>query len=217
MLANNRGYNSVMGGVDHERIAAIDRALERVGDQPSADRARLLALAATERMFLVDLPDRLALAEQAVAVARASGDRAALAWALQRPFISIDHPSTLGVRTGWIDEACEIADDLGEPAMQYWAHNHAFIAAVERADGAAIDEHLHRAEALAARIPHATIRWTLTYHQAWIAGLHGDLTEYERLAETALTEGIETGQPDAMTIYAPNSRTSVSIKGACTS
>ena len=131
------GYSSVMGGVDHERIAAIDRALERVGDQPSADRARLLALAATERMFLVDLPDRLVLAEQAVAVARASGDRAALAWALQRPFISIDHPSTLGVRTGWIDEACEIADDLGEPAMQYWAHNHAVIAAVERADGAA--------------------------------------------------------------------------------
>jgi class 3 adenylate cyclase/tetratricopeptide (TPR) repeat protein len=202
VLANNRGYASAIGEVDHERIAAIDRALERVGDEPSADRARLLALAAAERTSLVDLPERLSLAEQAVAVARASGDRAALAWALQRPFTSLIHPSTLALRTAWIDEACEIADDLGEPAMQYWAHDCAFRAALERADGAALDEHLHRAEELAARIPHATIRWTLTYKQACIAGLHGDLAEYERLAETALTLGIETGQPDAMTIYA---------------
>jgi tetratricopeptide (TPR) repeat protein len=111
------------------------------------------------------------------------------------------HPSTLAARTASIDEACEIADDLGEPAMQYWAHNHAVITALERADGAAIDEHLHRAEALAARIPQGTIRWTLTYQQAWIAGLHGDHAEYERLAETALTLGIETGQPDAVTFY----------------
>ena len=32
VLSNNRGYASVIGGVDHERIAAIDRALEHVGD-----------------------------------------------------------------------------------------------------------------------------------------------------------------------------------------
>ena len=29
-LANNRGWNSALGGVDHERIAVIDRALERL-------------------------------------------------------------------------------------------------------------------------------------------------------------------------------------------
>jgi class 3 adenylate cyclase/tetratricopeptide (TPR) repeat protein len=200
-LANNRGFGSAIGSVDHERIGAIDRALERVGDQPSADRARLLALAAAERMYLVDLDERLGLAEQAVAVARVSGDRAALAWALQRPFTSIDHPSTLAIRTDWANEACAIADDLDEPATQYWAHNSAFLAAVERGDGVALDEHLHRTEALAARIPHATVRWTLTFHQAWIAGLHGDLAEYERLAGTALTLAVEAGQPDAMTIY----------------
>ena len=202
VLANNRGFDSATGSGDHERIGAIDRALARIGDQPSADRARLLALAATERTWHVDLSERLALAEQAVAVARASGDRSALAWALGLPVFSIAHPSTLAVQTARISEACAIADDLGEPAMQYWAHTTAFFVACERADGAAFDEHFHRAEELAERIPHATIRWTLTLHQAcWIAGLRGDLAAYERLAETALTVGIETGQPDAMTIY----------------
>ena len=51
VFANNRGFDSATGGGDYERIAAIDRALARIGDQPSADRARLLALAATERTW----------------------------------------------------------------------------------------------------------------------------------------------------------------------
>jgi class 3 adenylate cyclase/tetratricopeptide (TPR) repeat protein len=201
VLANNRGFASVTGGVDHGRIAAIDRALERIGNHPSADRARLLALAAAERMYLVDLDERHGLAKQAVAVARASADRAALAWALQLPFTSISHPSTLELRIAWSDEGCEIADDLGEPAMQYWASNNGHVAAVERADDDAIGDHLRRLDALAARIPHATVHWNFASHRAMIAGLHGDLPEYERLAEAALTLGVESGQPDAFTIY----------------
>jgi class 3 adenylate cyclase/tetratricopeptide (TPR) repeat protein len=201
VLANNRGYQSAIGVTDHGRIAAIDRALERIGNTPSGDRARLLALSAAERLYLVELDERLSLAKQAVAVARASGDRAALAWALERPFTSITHPSTLELRLAWSDEGCEIADELGEPAMQYWANVNGHVAAVERADDDAIADHLRQLVALAARVPHATIRWNITFHRAKIAGLHGDLAEYERLAEAAFALGIESGQPDAMTIY----------------
>jgi tetratricopeptide (TPR) repeat protein len=202
VLGNNRGFMSIVGEVDHERLAAIDRALDRVGVTPSSARAQLLALAAQERIYLVDLETRIALAQEAVAVARASGDRAALAWALQRPFIAITHPSTLAMCTAWTHEACEIADAFADPATRYWAHNDALMAALERGDGAAIDHTLHRAEEIAARIPHAPNRWNLCFHQAWVAGLHGDLAEYERLAEAALAIGTETGQPDAMRIYA---------------
>ena len=62
VLANNRGYNSAIGVTDHERIAAIDRALERIGSTPTAARAQLLALAATERVYLDDLDERVARA-----------------------------------------------------------------------------------------------------------------------------------------------------------
>jgi tetratricopeptide (TPR) repeat protein len=202
VLANSRGFASSTGEADADRIAAIDRALERIGTEPSVARAKLLALAASERTFLVELDERLALAEQGVAVARASADRPALAWALQRPFASITHPSTLALRSAQMHELCAIADELTDPTTQFHAHLSAWITALERGDAAAIDDHLHRGEEIAARTPHATIRWTLAFHQAWRSGLRGDLTDYERLAEAALAFGTENGEPDAFTIYA---------------
>jgi class 3 adenylate cyclase/tetratricopeptide (TPR) repeat protein len=202
VLANNRGFMSILGEGDHERIAAIDRALDRVGDTPSASRAELLALSASERVFLVDLDERLTRAEEAIDVARACGDRTALAWALQRPYVAITHPSTLAQRRTWTDEACEIAGELDDPSTKFWGRTNALMNALERGDGAAIDNNLSRVEEIAARVPHAAVRWTLTFQKAWVAGLHGDLAEYDRLADAALAVGIEAGQPDAMPIYA---------------
>jgi class 3 adenylate cyclase len=202
VLNNNRGTNSVAGVVDHDRIAAIGRALERVGDAPTAERAQLLALAAAERMYLDDLPERVALVEEAIAVARASGEQAALAWAVQRPFLSIDHPSTLALRAAQTAEACEIADRLGDPAIQWMSRATALLVAAERGDGAALDEDLRRAEEISVRIPHTMFRWSIALHQAWVTGLHGDLTEYERRAEDALTYASDNGEPDAFEIYA---------------
>src|SRR6476661_9353810 len=46
VLANSRGWQSTIGQSDHERIAMIARALDKVGDD--ADRARLLTLLAIE-------------------------------------------------------------------------------------------------------------------------------------------------------------------------
>jgi class 3 adenylate cyclase len=202
VLNNNRGTHSGAGVVDHDRIAAVDRALERVGDAPTAERAQLLALSAAERMFLDDLPERVALVEQAIAVARASGEQAALAWAVQRPFLSIDHPSTLSLRAAQTAEACEIADRLGDPALQWLSRATALLVAAERGDGAALDENLRRAEEISVRIPHTMFRWSIALHQAWVTGLRGNLAEYERRAEDALAYATENGEPDAFEIYA---------------
>lgn len=202
VLANNRGFQSIIGDVDHERIAAIDRALECLGDAPTAERAQLLALAATERTYLVDLDERLALAEEAVTVARASGDRPALLFALTRPFTSITHPSTLTLRAAWMKEACEIADALGDGALRYWAYNPGLLVALEQADCAAMAVSIRVLDEEAERIPHASIRWNRLFHKAWITGLHGDLAEYEHLAEAAFVLGTDMGEPDAATVFA---------------
>jgi hypothetical protein len=85
--------------------------------------------------------------------------------------------------------------------MQYWQHGAAWITAIERGDRDGLDTHLRGAETIAERIPHTTIRWQLMFHQAFATGLRGDLDEYERLAEAALTFGTENGEPDAFTIY----------------
>ena len=200
VLANNRGLQSVAGDIDHERIAAIDRALARVGTTPTAARAQLLALAAAERVYLVGLSERVGLAEEAVAIARDIDDPATLVFAMQRSVVAIDHPSTTGLRTAWLDETLPIADGP-DAVTRYWQHWAAFITALERGDGAGIDTHTRRAAEIAERIPHTTIRWNCAVTQAWVAGLRGDLGEYERLAEAAFTYGADNGEPDAFTVY----------------
>ena len=61
-LRNNRGWNSIAGGVDHERIEMLTRALTRLGDADSPDRARLLALLCVERTWDADFDERLSMA-----------------------------------------------------------------------------------------------------------------------------------------------------------
>jgi class 3 adenylate cyclase/tetratricopeptide (TPR) repeat protein len=202
VLNNNRGWSSVIGGVDHERTAAIDRALDLVGDSPTAERARLLALATAERLHVDDLDERVALAEKAVAVARDVGDPATFAFAVQRTFLSIHHPSTLALRASWIDEMLGVAHEVMDPSVLYYQHNYAWVTAMERGDGAAVDAHLARGAEVAARTPHTAFRWTLMFNEGWLRGLRGDLAEYERLAEAGLSFGTENGEPDAFTIYA---------------
>jgi len=51
VLANSRGFVSIVGDVDAERIALIEAALARVSDTAIADRSRLQSLLALELLF----------------------------------------------------------------------------------------------------------------------------------------------------------------------
>src|SRR6202011_65623 len=78
-LANSRGYTSVIGERDEERLAAIARAIE-LDDPPNpARRAQLLALEAMELSYAPALARRKALADDALALARSAADLGALA------------------------------------------------------------------------------------------------------------------------------------------
>lgn len=200
-LANSRGFFSRAGHVDGERISVVDRALERVDGTETAERARLLALAAAERMYLSPLAERVALAEEAVSSARATGDPATCVSTIGLCVWTVTHPSTLALRTAWLGEACEALDRLDDPVLAFWIQEWSMVAALERADGDALDAHADLAEEMAERVPDATVRWNSTMYRAWLAGVRGQLTDYEALADAALNEGLESAQPDAMTLY----------------
>ena len=201
VIANSRGFFSGAGHVDEERLELIERALDRLGSVETPERAQLLALATAERTYLSPLDERVQLAERAVEVARSSGDPATLAAVLHLCMLPVMHPSTLGLRVAWLDEACDVAERLGDPVLAFWAHEWSMVAALERADGDALDAHAARAAECADRVPDATIRWNSTFYRAWLAGVRGDLARYEALAEDALHQGFESGQPDASTMY----------------
>ncbi len=196
-IENSRGWFSALGLVDHDRIAVIDRALERLDDPDSADHARLLTISCDERTYAVGIDDGFALAHEAVATARRSGDDVALMEALSRPS-AIMVPWTLELRTEWIAEACRLADAGNDPSARVFAHHFGMTTALERADANGIRHHAAAMEVDAERVPRSSQAWIATFDRVIYAMLRGDLDEAERLADLALTVGSDTGQPDAL-------------------
>jgi hypothetical protein len=200
-LTNNRGWQSRVGEADEERLAVLRRALARVGEGSPATRARLLALSATEQIYTTTLDDRLALAREAIGLARDSGDESAVADALIRGVGAVIVPATLPQRRSWLTEAVQIADALGDPALRFLSRHLLIRCELESANREALEEELAITGAILEQLPYAGFRWTYMYDLAVQALLAGDLSEAERLATDALTFGMESGQPDAFTIY----------------
>jgi class 3 adenylate cyclase len=200
-LTNSRGWQSRIGAADEERLAVLRRALARVEPEAKATRARLLALSAIEQIYTTTLEDRLALVDEAIGLARASGDPGATADVLIRAVQSVIAPPTLAQRHVWISEAVRLADDLGDPAQRFLAGHLLIRCALESADRDAIEEQLAITGAILEQLPHAGLRWTHAYDTVVQALLAGDLPDAERLATEALKLGMDAEQPDAFTIY----------------
>src|SRR5690606_17296031 len=82
VIAESRGYFSLVFVVRHDVVERIETALRLLPDGDSTTRAHLLALLAAELHF-ADEPERmLALVDEAVSMARRTGDPSVLARAL---------------------------------------------------------------------------------------------------------------------------------------
>ena len=200
-LRNTRGLASTIGTIDHDRVEVVTRALARLRDADNPDRARLLALLCSERTYDADLGGRLAWATQAVDLARRTGDRAALVDAILLCHESVTAPRTLELRRGWASEACEIADELGDPTARFFANDYRCLAALEAGDLATMRDALSIFNSESERIGQPFHLWYRAYHRAVRWMLEGKPDEAEQAASNALELGIAAGQPDAFSYY----------------
>jgi class 3 adenylate cyclase/tetratricopeptide (TPR) repeat protein len=200
-LLNNRGQSSMLGEIDHERVGIITQALDRLGDADSPDRARLLALLCLERLFDTDLDGRLALATQAVDMARRTGDRAALVDTIAMCHDPVTQPGTLELRRKWTSEAWEIAEDLDDPTRRHSAITRRMLAALAAGDFPTIKDSFSIFATENERIGQPVNLWNLAYNRTWWYALEGDLVAADEATNDALTLGIAAGQPDALTFY----------------
>jgi len=200
-LQNSRGIASSFGEIDHERAEMITRALTRLGDADTPDRARLLALLCLERSFDTDPQGRLTLARQAVDMARRMGDRAALVYAIVMCNNPIAMPRTLELRREWTAEACEIVDELGDPVARCRAIARRMSTALEAGDLSTWREAFLTFASESERIGQPFNHWDLAFNRTLRCALEGDLVAAEEAADEALTLGTATGQPDALAIY----------------
>jgi class 3 adenylate cyclase len=203
-LTNNRGggVSSTFGEIDRERLAAIDRAIE-LDDPPNrARRARLLAIKALELQWDPDFDMRRSLAEEAISLARATEDTRTLAEVLGNVLEPIRAPDTLAWRIGLAEELSGCAAEVGDPALQFSAHNFELHTCSERGDLERAKLALEQQQLLAHELDQPTFSWLATFVKAGWELMHGDLVAGERLFESAFQIGQEAGEPDAVLAYA---------------
>jgi hypothetical protein len=164
-LANNRGWASA-GVVDHERIAALDAALQVLDPADGPIRARVLAALVLELTYSDD--DRLrTLDRDAVAMARRLGDPATLTDVLRTRYNAIWTPDTLGDRLATTAELVTLAEQLDDPFERYIASNWRMYAALDAGDIVDVDRHLLIEHALVDELGRPRLRWTLALQQSW--------------------------------------------------
>jgi class 3 adenylate cyclase/tetratricopeptide (TPR) repeat protein len=199
-LANTRGFSSVVGQIDERRISALEAALELCEERST--RAELLSLLAVELSYGADLGRRQELSAEAVRLARESGDRWALAWALARRQIAIAAPQTLGERLVETEEVIALADEIDDTLLRYWASVFQGLNALDRGDFETAASGRAVQEAIAEETGQPMFLWVNTFAPALLATMAGDFEQAEELTNRSAGLGTEAGQPDVFAVYA---------------
>jgi tetratricopeptide (TPR) repeat protein len=202
VIENTRGFVSDAGEVDTERVAMLEAALEAAGPGDSRERALLLGMLAFELSFAPDRERRVAVADEALAVARRLDDPRTLCYVLGARSMPIWSPETLGERLAYTGESVRLADGLGDPLARFHALHWRGVALVQTGEIDELRRVVRRQRELAGRLGEPSARWLARYDEATVAAIAGRLADAERLAAEALEIATDSGQPDALSLYA---------------
>ncbi|MDY7103588.1 MAG: AAA family ATPase [Actinomycetota bacterium] len=193
LLASSRGLWTRTALPDERRIAGLREALEGVPERIGGLRARLLAELAAELTWSPDGDVRFGLSDEALRLARASGDRAALAEVLVRRQLTVAAADTLDLRRRAVDELRALADELDDPTLLFQASFHEQGPALALGDTARLAALLSESRELAERLAQPQLVWLCANSEASMALLNGQLPEAEELADRARAASVDTG------------------------
>ena len=199
-LANNRGDRSRAHFVDAERIAVLRQAAAVSADvapRAAASHARLLARLASELSHDPDWRRRLAISDEALSIARASGDRATIADVLRLRFEATRMPDTLQSRRAEAAELVQLAEALDDAGLKVSGHMTSARAALESGDVVSMDAHFAAAWSLRDEVRLPFVLWNTTSHVVERHTIRGDLAAAEQCAVELFSLGKQLGEPDA--------------------
>jgi hypothetical protein len=157
-----------------------------VHDDPT--RARILARQAVE-VSVFDSVGAERLSEDAVLLARSTGDRSVLYETLLRMVSVSQAPHTLEARRAALREMFEIGLPPTDVATRFFSLGAATVAAIQAGDPVEVERLSLEANALAGSYDLAPLRWCTTMQRAWRTGLAGDLDRAEKLIDEARDYG----------------------------
>ncbi|MGI8729053.1 MAG: ATP-binding protein [Solirubrobacteraceae bacterium] len=201
------GYGAGMGGfefglVDETLLDLLGEARAALG---SADRpllARVLGRMATELYYSDRADERERLSEQAVAMARRLGDRAALASALSARLLTLWGPENCAARLRIADDVVALGDEVHDRELLLRGHVWRILGLMELGDWVAVDIELATHARLADELRDPLHLWYTPLFEANRAMLDGRLADAERLAEQAYATGHGVQPQNAAQLYA---------------
>ena len=201
-LANSRGYYSAAGQTDHERLAALRRALECLGSADGQLRVRLLGALCSESVFETPLSERVDQVNRAVDEARALDDPLTLLTVLNLGCEPLRHPSGLAQRLDHTEQALGLARQVDDPAATFWAVTNRMQTLIEAGAVPEAEELFGDLTTIAGEVGHPVMRWMAVFAGAQWSLLRGETATGEAQAEEALAVGQALGQPDAFNYFA---------------
>src|SRR4051794_1884625 len=200
-LSFDRGFFAHVGRADHERMRILREALSSSSTPPDA-RACLLALLASELTWDDPGCDRFAMSDEALDLARQTGDAATLLRVLSLRMPTIWSLDTHDEVVANVDELGALTAESDDLVLRGRYLTYRFGAAAESGDFgdlATVVEDLTEIGRYL-RLPDA--RWHAATLRASLALFNGQLDEARAAAQESLEWGQRANQPEALLFWA---------------
>jgi DNA-binding SARP family transcriptional activator len=175
--------------MDPALVPLLERALAAVGAQDSPERVRLLGRLAAARRDEPFREPRVALAQEALDMARRLGDPATIAYALEAHWPAVEGPGTLDGRLERADELISVGLRTGNLEQVFAGHDYRLNTFITMGDRAGIDVCVTDLEDLADTLRQPAQRWSVATSRTMLALLEGRFADAEALIEQARTLG----------------------------
>ncbi len=184
------------GVVDQSLIRLLEEAVLSLGDGEDVLRSRLLARLAINLYFSPARERGLALSEEAVTLARRSGDPRTLAAALRARYVAVWRPETVDERLAIAAEIVALAGTTGDPEMALPGHRFRIIGFLERGQIDEADREIAAWAEIAVELRQPLYLTHLAMWRAMRAILAGRFGEGEAEAARALELSRQTPEMD---------------------
>jgi DNA-binding SARP family transcriptional activator len=188
-------------GADPALVPLLERTLAVIGDEDSPARVRILARLATARRDDPTDEVRVALASDALAMARRIGDPGTLAYALEAKWTATQSPLTLEGRMELADEQIALSIASGNMELCYGGHDNRLNTFFTLADRAGIDVEVAAIRELADAMHQPAQRWHAATVETMLAVMEGRFEDAGELLERGRSLGAAAMRWNAEVAY----------------
>jgi tetratricopeptide (TPR) repeat protein len=175
------GFGLSPGIIDADLVRLLNDALDAVGPDDSAPRARLLARLSEALYWSQSTDHRLELVEEAIAIARRLDDPPTLAFVLSHGFVATWSAAGAARGLAWADELLALAERVGDVELGLQARSWRIDVLFELGDLAASDRAIAEFDSLAEHLRQPRAMWYRPLVKAMRATMRGRFDEAAEL------------------------------------